>query len=350
MRTDYDSPWKDILENYFQPALELCFPQIARQINWSKGAQLLSKEFQKIVRRSELGRRNVDVLVQVCSVAGAEQWVLLHVEVQAQRDPDFPRRMFDYHSRICQRYQRPVASLAILADAQPRWKPTQFEQALWGCESHFRFPVCKLSDLTKNEAELLQHPNPFAIVVLAQIKALQTAGALRQRRVWKATLAKLGHERGYSRRLILDLYSFVDWVMVLTPKLEREVDQEIAAFEKAKRMKYITNMERRGIERGLERGLERGRHEGRSEGRVEGRSEGRVEGRQEGRVEGRSEGQKEALRTAALDFLEARFGDVPYELREEIQALGSEAALKRLPRLAAVATGIADFRRQLRKP
>jgi hypothetical protein len=49
-------------------------------------------------------------------------------------------------------------------------------------------------------------------VVLAQIKAQQTAGALRQRRGWKATLAKLGHERGYSRGLILDLYTFVDWV------------------------------------------------------------------------------------------------------------------------------------------
>ena len=61
VKTDYDSPWKDILETYFQPALELCFPQIARQINWSKGVQLLSKEFQKIVRRSELGRRSVDV-------------------------------------------------------------------------------------------------------------------------------------------------------------------------------------------------------------------------------------------------------------------------------------------------
>jgi len=149
VKTDYDSPWKDILETYFLSALELCFPQIAREINWSKGVQLLSKEFQKIVRRSELGRRSVDVLVQVWSVAGPEQWVLLHVEVQAQRDPEFPRRMFDYHSRICQRYQRPVASLAILADGQARWKPARFQQALWGCETQLRFPVCKLLDLAR---------------------------------------------------------------------------------------------------------------------------------------------------------------------------------------------------------
>src|SRR5450756_316470 len=165
VKTDYDSPWKDILETYFQPALELCFPHIAQRINWAKGVQLLSKEFQKIVRRSEIGRRSVDVLVQVWSVEGREQWVLLHVEVQVQRDPEFPRRMFDYYSRICQRYNRPVASLAILADAHPGWKPALFQQALWGCESQLRFPVCKLLDLSKNEAELLQNPNPFACLL-----------------------------------------------------------------------------------------------------------------------------------------------------------------------------------------
>ena len=318
MKTDYDSPWKDILETYFQSALELCFPQIARQINWGKGVQLLSKEFQKIVRRSELGRRNVDVLVQVWSRQGREQWVLLHVEVQAQRDPEFPRRMFDYYSRICQRYNRPVASLAILADAHPGWKPARFQQALWGCESQLRFPVCKLLDLARNETRLLKNPNPFAIVVLAQIKALQTQGALRQRRIWKTTLARLGYERKYPKRTILDLFSFVDWVMVLPGKLEREFDLEHTQYEDSQSMKYVTNIERRS----------------------------RVEGRTEGRAEGRAE----ALRAAALDFLEARFGEVPYELREELQALGNETVLKRLPRLAAVATGLDDFRRQLGKP
>ena len=98
--------------------------------------------------------------------------------------------------------------------------------------------------------------------------------------------------------------------MVLPGKLEREFDLEHTQFEAARSMKYVTNIERRG------------------------------------RVEGRVE----ALRTAALEILEARFGEVPYELREELQALGNETVLKRLPRLAAVATGLDDFRRQLRKP
>ena len=315
MKTDYDSPWKDILETYFQSALELCFPQIARQIDWSKGVQLLNKEFQKIVRRSELGRRNVDVLAQVWTLAGHEQWVLLHVEVQAQRDPNFPRRMFDYYSRICQRYNRPVASLAILADAHPRWQPSTYEQEFLDCKVRLEFPVVKLSDLVKNEAELLRNPNPFAIVVLAQVKAHQTQGALRQRRVWKATLAKLGHERGYSRRLILDLYNFVDWVMVLSPKLEREVEQEIETFEQTKQMKYITNMERRGLERGLEKG------------------------RQEGQVRNQQE--------SVLAVLETRFGEVPYPLREVITAMNDLVQLKQWHRSAIKLPSIEAFQTRL---
>jgi hypothetical protein len=122
----------------------------------------------------------------------------------------------------------------------------------------------------------------------------------------------------YPKRTILDLFSFVDWVMVLPGKLEREFDLEHTQYEDSQSMKYVTNIERRS----------------------------RVEGRTEGRTEGRAE----ALRAAALDFLEARFGEVPYELREELQALGNETTLKRLPRLAAAVTGLDDFRRQLGKP
>ncbi len=321
MKTDYDSPWKDILEIYFQSAMELCFPRIARQIDWAKGVQLLSKEFQKIVRRSELGRRNVDVLVQVWSREGLEQWVLLHVEVQAQRDLEFPRRMFDYYSRICQRYNRPVVSLAILADGHPQWQPAAFKQALWGCESQLRFPVCKLLELARNETRLLRNPNPFAIVVLAQIKALQTKGSLRQRRVWKATLAKLGYERNYTKRTILDLFSFVDWVMVLPKKLERDFDREHTQYEDSRSMKYVTGIERRGIEKGLEKG------------------------RQEGQQIGQIRNQQESV----LAVLETRFGEVPYPLREAVTAMDDLARLKQWLRLAIQMPSLEEFQARLRE-
>src|SRR5437870_5683121 len=113
---DYDSPWKEALDAYFEAFLLLLFPNIHAQIDWSRGYESLDKEFQQVVREAEVGRRYVDKLVKVWTKEGAERWVLVHVEVQTTRDPDFPERMYVYNYRIHDRYNRKVASLAVLAD------------------------------------------------------------------------------------------------------------------------------------------------------------------------------------------------------------------------------------------
>jgi hypothetical protein len=60
MSTDFDSPWKEALDAYFEPFLALLFPEVHRQIDWSRGYESLDKEFQQVVREAELGRRYVD--------------------------------------------------------------------------------------------------------------------------------------------------------------------------------------------------------------------------------------------------------------------------------------------------
>jgi hypothetical protein len=84
--TDYDSPWKEALDAYFEPFLALLFPEVHAQIDWSRGYESLDKEFQQVVREAELGRRYVDKLVKVWTKGGTECWVLVHVEVQTTRD------------------------------------------------------------------------------------------------------------------------------------------------------------------------------------------------------------------------------------------------------------------------
>ena len=95
MSTDYDSPWKEALDAYFEPFLAMLFPEVHRRIDWSRGYESLDKEFQQVVREAEVGRRYVDKLVKVWTTDGAECWVLVHVEVQTARDAEFPRRMQD---------------------------------------------------------------------------------------------------------------------------------------------------------------------------------------------------------------------------------------------------------------
>jgi hypothetical protein len=47
---------------------------------------------------------------------GAEKWIYIHIEVQGTKQAEFAEHMFVYNYRIYDRYRRPVASMAILAD------------------------------------------------------------------------------------------------------------------------------------------------------------------------------------------------------------------------------------------
>lgn len=49
--------------------------------------------------------------------------ILLHVEVQAQRDPGLGLRMYRHHCRIHDLYDRFPMSLGVLADEGPGWRP-----------------------------------------------------------------------------------------------------------------------------------------------------------------------------------------------------------------------------------
>ena len=90
---DYDSPWKRILEKYFQEFMIFFFPRIAEGIDWSKGYTFLDKELQQIVLDAELGKRLADKLVQLHRKDGSDAWVLAHVEVQGQKKSGFEKRM-----------------------------------------------------------------------------------------------------------------------------------------------------------------------------------------------------------------------------------------------------------------
>jgi hypothetical protein len=94
--SDYDSPWKEALDYFFEAFLELFFPQAHADIDWSRGWESLDKELQQIVPEAEIGRRSVDKLVKVWLKSGQEQWVLVHFEVQMPEEAKFPWRMYVY--------------------------------------------------------------------------------------------------------------------------------------------------------------------------------------------------------------------------------------------------------------
>lgn len=63
-------------------------------------------------------------------------------------------------------------------------------------------------------------------------------------------LTKLLYEKGYSKKQILELYSFVDWVLTLPEALEKIFLEDLRTYEKEKKMPYITSAERLGRKEG----------------------------------------------------------------------------------------------------
>nr|VFK33182.1 MAG: hypothetical protein BECKMB1821G_GA0114241_11414 [Candidatus Kentron sp. MB]VFK35846.1 MAG: hypothetical protein BECKMB1821I_GA0114274_11524 [Candidatus Kentron sp. MB]VFK77464.1 MAG: hypothetical protein BECKMB1821H_GA0114242_11434 [Candidatus Kentron sp. MB] len=89
---DYDNPWKEALEAWFPEFMTLFFPVIHREIDWGIPHRFMDKKLQQVVRDAKLGRRYADKLIQVWTLEGKKTWMLIHVAVQGQSEPDFNER------------------------------------------------------------------------------------------------------------------------------------------------------------------------------------------------------------------------------------------------------------------
>src|SRR5262249_29361644 len=258
---ELDSPWKEALEHFLKEFLALCFPEVHSGIDWGRGYQSLDKELQQIIRDAEIGKRLADKLFKVWEQNGREAWLLIHIEVQGRRERAFPERMYVYSYRIYEQHHRPVVSLAVLCDEQLNWRPDRFEYNKWGCQVRLRFPSVKVLDFRQKEAELEQSPNPFAAVILAQLKVLETRGSPQSRWQWKLRLVKALYDRGFSREQVRQLFRVLDWMLALPLELDESFREEVHRFEEERRMPYVTTIERLAKEEGREEGREQGRTE-----------------------------------------------------------------------------------------
>ncbi|HAF54207.1 MAG TPA: cytosolic protein [Thauera sp.] len=267
---DLDSPWKEVVEHAFPEFVDFYFPNVGRKIDWARGYTFLDKELQKIARDGELGRRYVDKLVRITTLAGEEDWLCVHIEVQGDVDPDFERRMFVYNYRIFDTYDRPVASLAVLADEDPTWRPDRFEYERLGCRHSLHFPVAKLVDYIADEAALLANPSPFALITAAHLYTRRTRKSPARRFDAKRRLVRLLYERNWPRQRIIDLFRVLDWMLKLPDSLERQLWQDIENIEGERKVTYVSSIERFAIERGMKKGMQQGMQQGIQKGLAQG--------------------------------------------------------------------------------
>jgi hypothetical protein len=298
--SDYDSAWKEALHRHLRLALELLFPHVAEAIDWGLEPEFLDTELRQIYPDSEEPDRRADVLVKVRLNTGEELGLLLHVEVQNQKDPEFERRMFVYHYRLTDRYHLQICSLAVLGDDNKGWRPSSYTTEVLGCRNHFEFNTKKLLDFSSSD--LKDCSNPFSLVVAAQLRANKAPFGTEKRKVELFDLVRRLLLLGMEKEEVRSFFEVLDWILKLTSSQALQFRSELAEYEKEINVAYISSIEQIGLEQGLEKGLEKGL------------ARGEVRGLQQG----------------VLTVLEGRFGTLNHELVRKIESVQNSQELKDL--------------------
>ncbi|MCT7958376.1 transposase [Laspinema palackyanum] len=319
VKADYDGPWKEALNLYFEQFLSFFFPDIHSQIDWSQPYQSLDKELLELGRDSEVGTQFPDKLFEVKLITGQLLWILIHVEIQSQYIKDFNQRIYQYNYRAFDQYNKPVVSIAILGDDTASWRPTEYAYTLGRYELKLKFPTVKLLDYQTQWEQLESEQNPFALMVMAHLKTQATNRQMEERKQWKWTLIRSLFDRGYSREEVENLFRFIDRMMSLPKQLEQQLRTQLIEYREERQMPFISPMEELIQEEAMERGLQRGLEQG------------------------TLRNQRENI----LELLQVRFGEVPQSVVEAVNRLEEIPTLKQLHRQTISVGSIAEFEQLL---
>lgn len=115
--------------------------------------------------------------------------------------------------------------------------------------------------------------------------------------------------------------------MHLPPELEDQLYEEIKHEEEKNEMKFMTYPERKGYERGVKQGVEQGIERGVKQGIERGVKQGIERGVKQGIEKGVKKGGHDAQVSLLSHVLKHRFGDLPAEVLDTLQAGTSKQIL-----------------------
>lgn len=255
-RDSYDTPWKRALQRNLPDFMAFYFRDQWLEIKRLSRRPLRDKETSRLGADGRPHTLIADILASAVLHDGSE--VLLHIEVQSQRDSLMAERVLDYNHSLFIQHGIPVASFVLLADPGKRWRPKKCQRAILGTDLSFGFSIAKIADYADLLDELLVEKNVFALVTAAHILAQQTHADPDARFGAKWRLVRLLYERGWHKRRIIDLFVVVYWLLSLPREFEQRLWRNIARLERRHKVGWLGPLEQVFIEKGLKQGRREG--------------------------------------------------------------------------------------------
>lgn len=174
MSIDHDQLFKQLLSTFFLDFLELFFPEVLTYLE-PDSLVFLEQEFFTDVLLGEKKLLDIVVKARFKSMPlppglGEETFFVIHVENQANAQPQFSRRMFRYFIRLFERHDLPVYPIVLFSFDEPlRLEPDSFKLEFPGfAVLDFRFKAIQLNRL--NWRDFLNRSNPVASALMSKMR------------------------------------------------------------------------------------------------------------------------------------------------------------------------------------
>ncbi len=265
----------------------------------------LEQEFVTDLSQGE--RREIDLVARVPKRNGELEMILIHVELESRREPDFPQRMFAYYVLLRRRHRLPVLPIVVYVTGgkgHGQWEWYR-EDVLSESVLTFRYRRLRLKAFNALEAAQSDDPLVCALAVLMDRRGADPA-VLKAASLQGVGRSSLDEARQWMLANIVDSY------LPLTGAALRRYEQLLVReeYQMAGRLDYYA---------------------WRDQMRNEGREEGTIQAKQEDIVA----------------VLRARFTPIPDELAQRIRAIAAPEALNALLIRAATATSLDEVRAAL---
>jgi hypothetical protein len=302
----FDQRFKELLRTFFLDFLELFLPEMAAHVDPDS---ITPRDPETFTDVPEGQRRIADLVMEVRSRDGAVEYVLIHVEIQGQRQEAFGLRMWQYNVLLRMRGGPPTISIAVML--YPGTGGVSLERY---SETHLghEYPMLDywqigLRDLA---AEEYLHARPDLAVGLAALMRPGEGGRVALKR---ALLQRLAASTLDEARVFL-LWDTVEAYLPLSDEEEAALREQMRAegddAVEATELSWTEKILQRGVERGIAQGIE--------------------------------QGAIAAKRADIGTLVRARFGDLPTEIERRI-ATADQETLNRLLVRVVRAGSIEEF-------
>lgn len=262
MAMSHDQLFKDFLKSFLREFMELFYPDAARSLNFDT-THFLDKELYTDFPEGSV--RQADLVAQLETVDGDPELLLVHLEVQAERERSFDTRMFEYYALLWFRYRLPILPIVVyLSGGRQTSSREEYTVRLLGREL-LKYTYDCLGFSALNAAEYAAKPNPVAAALAALMNPRRAPDPLKLRALMLLRVARSDLDDARKRLLV----NLIETYFSLTPEEGLAFGRLVELSE----FREVREMQVTWADRIMEEGREKGREEGRQAGVLEGKRE-----------------------------------------------------------------------------